>query len=309
MYSTYKKVYIPETKETVATGWLPPVPDFRDYTLEHPEMINMLKKMGTSPKKMERPFTPPKIDLREWCSPIENQGILGSCTAQAAVGIVEYLENKAFGKHIDGSRLFVYKATRNLKCVSGDTGAWLRETMGSLVLCGVPPERYWPYTDRTPDFDAEPSSFVYAVADDYEALRYFCVDPLGGNRSRQQVLGLVQLLLAMKIPCMFGFWGFPSSGMADVVGGIPYPCVGEVSEWGHAVVAVGYDKEKKINNTKCDKVTEGALLIRNSWGTGWGDNGYGWLPFQYVLDGLALDFWYLLGMDWVDTGRFGLTSD
>ena len=71
-------------------------------------------------------------------------------------------------------------------------------------------------------------------------------------------------------------------------------------------MAVGYDDNKKIKNTACGEETTGALLIRNSWGTKWGEKGYGWLPYDYVLNRLALDFWSLLSMEWVDTGKFGI---
>lgn len=305
MYASYKTVEIPEVKAPLGTGWLPPLPDLRDFTEDTPEIEAMTKKLGFGKsKQLTAPL--PSVDLRPDCSPIENQKNLGSCTAHAAVGIVEYFERRAYGKHIEGSRLFVYKATRNLMRVTGDTGAWLRNTMGALRLCGVPDEKYWPYTDAKPDFDQEPSSFVYALADDYQALRHFCHDPVGANLSGDKVLASVKKYLAARIPSMFGFWGFPSFDSCDVKGGMPYPCPKEKAQWGHAIVAVGYDDKKKIKNTMCNKTTTGALLIRNSWGTGWGDKGYGWLPYDYVKDKLAQDFWSLLSMGWVDTKQFGL---
>ena len=105
---------------------------------------------------------------------------------------------------------------------------------------------------------------------------------------------------------MFGFYGFPSFDSNEGGGQIPFPCPDEGAQWGHAIMAVGYDNKKKIKNTSCNKSTTGALLIRNSWGDTWGDGGYGWLPYQYVLDRLALDFWSLLSMKWVETKEFGL---
>jgi C1A family cysteine protease len=295
-----KKIQPQGVTGPVGTGWLPPVPDLRDYTEDHEEIkpFNTKLKIGKGKLKL-----PTSVDLRQWCSPVENQLSLGSCTANAGIGIVEYFENRAYGKYLEGSRLFLYKTTRNLMQETGDTGAWLRNTMGALVLCGVPDEKYWPY--KVEDFDKEPGSFVYSIADDYRSLKYFCHDPQGLDVAGSAVLDSVKKYLSTGIPSMFGFWGFGSFDNTSIPGGIPYPCPGEQAQWGHAIVAIGYDDNKKIKNTKCNKETKGALLIRNSWGESWGEKGYGWMPYEYVLNKLASDFWSLLEMDWIETGQFG----
>jgi len=305
MYGMYSPEVLSRTGQQVGTGWLPPMPDFRDFTDAVEEIKALLKKISI-PSARTKAKVPESVDLRQWCSPVENQGGIGSCTAQAAVGIVEYYQRRAFGEHLEGSRLFVYKTTRNLMGVTGDTGAFLRQAMGALVLCGVPMEKYWPYSDAEAEFDQEPSAFVYAVADNFESLKYFCHDPQAQNRSGDKVLENVKKYLAAGIPSMFGFYGFDSFEETDREGRIPFPCPWERAKWGHAVVAVGYDDGKEINNPRCSRTTLGALRIRNSWGRSWGENGYGWLPYDYVTTRLARDFWSLLSMEWVDSKQFGI---
>jgi len=293
-------------------GWLPDYPDFRDYTVEKEEVSlrlkrlaqkepvkDMLKKLGVA--QPAKASIPKSADLRKWCSPIENQGALGSCTANAGVGLVEYYERRAFAKHIDASKLFLYKATRNLLHWTGDRGAFLRTTMAAMVLFGVPPEEYWPYLVE--DFDEEPSSFCYAFAQDYQAIQYFRLDSL--STPKDLLLKRIKSFLAAGLPSMFGFSVFSSIEQANGDGKIPYPCRGEKILGGHAVVAVGFNDDIKIKNTTCGVETTGALLIRNSWGREWGDKGYGWLPYEYVLAGLAIDWWSLLKNEWVDTKEFG----
>jgi C1A family cysteine protease len=246
---------------------------------------------------------PVSVDLREWCSPIEDQGALGSCTAHAGVGVIEYYERKSFGRHIDASRLFLYKVTRNLMKMKGDTGAYLRTTMGAMVLFGVPPEAYWPYGEDEKEFDREPPAFCYAFAQNYQTIKYFRHDPPGTKTD--EVLRKVKAYLMKGHPAMFGFTVYNSIEQAGNTGKIPFPSPKEKIEGGHAIAAVGYDDKMKIKNKYEKTETTGALLIRNSWGKEWGEGGYGWLPYEYVLKGLAEDFWSVLKKEWIDTGQFG----
>lgn len=280
-------------------GWLPDFPDLRDYTQEHELIKEMIRKVGIT--KVNSSYQlPASVDLSKWCSPIENQGNLGSCTAQAGVGLVEYYENRAFGKYENASRLFLYKTTRDLLNLTGDTGAYIRTTLGALALFGVPPEKYWPYDISK--FDNEPLAFCYSFGQNYKTINYFKLDTLG--LSSEDLLTRIKTYLLNGIPSMFGFTVYSSYTQANKTGKIPYPSSKETVVGGHAVVAVGYDDTLKITNTISNKTTTGALLIRNSWGMSWGASGYGWLPYDYVLNKIAIDFWSILSNSWVDTSNF-----
>ncbi len=285
-------------REPVGMGWLRDLPDFRDYTSEAVQILPHLEAMGVA--QPEDIPVPAKIDLRAYCSPVEDQGPIGSCTANAVVGLVEYFERRAFGKHIDASRLFLYKATRDLLHWTGDTGAYLRSTIGALALFGVPPEEYWPY--KIASFDAEPTAFCFAFANDYRAISYYRLDDAGTTPA-----GLVTKIkadLAAGLPCVFGFTVYSSIAQAAKSGRIPYPSKGEKVLGGHAMLVIGYDDNMTIVNQSTGATTKGALLIRNSWGPSWGDHGYGAIPYEYVLNELAVDFWSLTKASWTDTGQF-----
>ena len=120
----------------------------------------------------------------------------------------------------------------------------------------------------------------------------------------EEILQKLKTYLALDHPAMFGFTVHNSIEQAESTGRIPFPSPKEGIEGGHAVVVVGYDDNMKIKNKYGRVETTGALLIRNSWRKEWGDLGYGWLPYEYVLEGLTEDARSILKKEWVDTGQF-----
>ena len=297
------------TSDGYGLGWLRDHPDFRDFSASRGsappgETRDVPALLATLDVDKPKAVLPKSIDLRARFPDVEDQGNLGSCTANAGVGLLEYFERTAAGRHVDASRLFLYKATRNLMRETGDTGAFLRTTMQALVLFGVPPEEFWPYD--IDEFDTEPTAFCYAFGQSYKSVQYYRLDT--PDVTSQALLARIKTNLAAKLPSMFGFTVYGSYIESQTNGGeFPYPGPRERRVGGHAVIAVGYDDKRHVKGTsEGAPATTGALLIRNSWGTGWGDSGYGWLPYAYVEQGLAVDWWSQIKAEWVDTGVFGL---
>jgi C1A family cysteine protease len=175
--------------------------------------------------------------------------------------------------------------------------------MGAMVLFGVPPEEFWPYT--TADFDEEPPAFCYSFGANYQAVKYYRLDQ--PEMDPADALADIKTHLASKLPSMFGFTVFDSISQATDDGRIPFPDDRDGVAGGHAVMAVGYDDGMEIAHERGSAATKGAFLIRNSWGTGWGEQGYGWLPYEYLLSRLAEDWWLLLKNEWVATDAFNGT--
>lgn len=284
---------------------------FKTLDLHIPLIINnsYFNKFKENNEKKKPPtklyfLLPAVVDLSFWFSPVRDQGSLNSCTAFAAIALLEYFEKINFGESTDASPLFLYKAARQKMDVKGDVGASIRETIKVLALFGVPPEESWPYEEDK--VDEEPPPYCYAYAQNYKTLKYFLLDYAG--ITTETLLFQVKAVLAAGFPCIFGLTLYTSAyeETNSKKGHIPYPDPNKDKVvGGHTAVVVGYDDYKFIRCADRKHYSRGAFLIRNSWGTEWGINGYGWLPYDYVLAGLTSAWWSLLKAEWFDESNFG----
>lgn len=247
---------------------------------------------------------PESVDLRAWCSPVTNQGKINACTAHAAAALVEFIETRARGKAICASPLFLYKVTRNLMGQTGDTGANTRSAMKALSAIGIPPEQYYPYDEAK--FDEEPPAFCYSLAARYRSVEYRRLDPK--DRPKEEVLKVVKTLLSQQRPVMFGVMAYlgtwPQFATSDR---LPLPNKDDARPFGaHNVAVVGYDDRITTQNASDPSIrTTGAFLIKNSYGAEWGNNGYGWIPYDYLLQRKTIDWWTIGKLDWLDIDQFG----
>src|SRR5438874_7313492 len=247
------------TREIKRYGWIPDIPDQRDYLYAAPPAF--LRAL------------PARIDLRKQCPPVYDQGQLGSCTANAIGGAIEFDQMKEKLPQIFiPSRLFVYYNERVIEgTVNTDAGAMLRDGIKTVAKQGACPEPMWPYLIAR--FKTKPSVACYADGAKHTAVSYHRV---------VQSLSQMQGCLASGYPFVFGFTVYDSFETAEVArtGLLQMPAPREGVIGGHAVLAVGYD----------DKTQR--FLVRTSWGTGWGKRGYFMMPYSYLLtENLSDDFW------------------
>lgn len=269
-----------------ASGWHRDVPDHRDFTLRH-EIIT-----GATARLAARDGQRPEyVDWREYCPPVDDQMPMAASSVHACLGMVQYFERRAHGRQLQPSRLFVYKNARRLLHRWGDCGVPLRATLKAIRRFGLPPESLWPYCEE--NLDREPEAFAYSFGQETSTISYVRID--ARNVQGPVVLESACALLAGGFCFVLGF---PLSGTADGSPLLSYPTLLDSWHGGHAVLAVGYDDRLRIRSDK------GALLVRNCWGSGWGEAGYGWLPYTYVREGLAVDLWTIVRPDWLESGEF-----
>lgn len=212
------------------------------------------------------------VDMRDICPPIYDQGALGSCTANAIGAAFDFDMIKQKKSLLTPSRLFIYYNERAIEgTVNKDSGAEMRDGIKSLVINGVCPETMWPY-DIT-KFTDKPTEDCYNSAISHKAITYKRVN---------QTLDQMKQCLINGFPFVFGFMVFESFESASVAttGIMPMPQEHEQILGGHAIMAVGFDDTKKV------------FICRNSWGTSWGDDGYFYMPYDFILNSeWCDDFW------------------
>lgn len=250
-------------------GWIP------DKTNETPDTLYKLNYTSEN--------IPPTVDLREKYTlpPVYDQGELGSCTANAIAFAYQFEELKqstststSTSTQMTPSRLFIYYNERDMEgTTETDSGAQIRDGMKSVHKQGVCSEDLWPYD--TSKYTEKPPEKCYLQASEHQALTY--------NRVLQTE-NLIQTALANDLPVVFGFIVFTSFESIEVAktGFVSIPTENDKPLGGHAVAIVGYDIETQY------------FICRNSWGDDWGDEGYFYMPYEYVLNPVwCNDFWVI----------------
>lgn len=244
-------------KQTFSFGWLPDLPDARD--LMYSATLSVMKKLAA------------KVDLKSKCPAVYDQGALGSCTANALGGAFQFGQKKQGKPNWVPSRLFIYYNERVLiHTVNSDSGAYIRDGIKTMNKQGVCAEINWPY-DIT-QFTQKPSPLCYDKALTNQVLSYMRINNTSLNQLRS--------CLSEGFPFVFGFSVYESFRSIGKNGLMPMPKPSEELLGGHAVMAVGYDDTKQV------------FIVRNSWGKGWGDKGYFYMPYAYITDtNRCDDFW------------------
>ncbi len=239
-------------------GWSRDMPDHRDFSY------------SPSTESLEK--LPSKIDLREQCTPVYDQGNLQSCTANSIAAAIEFERHKQKLPPLMPSRLFIYYCVREIEgSVDTDNGAQIRNGIKSVATQGCCPEDLWPY-DIT-KFALKPEPECYKNAFMEKVIKY--------SRLMNKINHL-KACLASGWPFVFGLDIYNSFFSIEVArnGIVPMPEKNETLHGGHAMLAVGYDDSQK------------KFIARSSSGSEWGIQGHCMIPYLYLTNSnLAADFW------------------
>lgn len=258
-----------------AKGWLPDEPDDRDFTIE-PIRGQLLKKAA----RVQGALAVPKVELFKIMSPVRDQTVIGSCTGQSGVALAESIGIEHLrDPFIPLSPLFLYYATRaRARQTKVDAGATLRAMMKTLASVGVCPESLWPYEDVERRYAQRPSKAAYADTARFRVRNYYRVNGLDE----------IKIAIAAKNPVVGGFYLHTSfeSDKVSKSGLVPMPGKRERVTGGHAMTIFGYDDNGGLDGRGC-------VIVKNSWGTAWGDHGLCYIPYDYFDPdlGLVCDTW------------------
>ena len=209
------------------------------------------------------------VSLKEWATPVKDQGALGACSGNAVASAYELLLNKQDPSQTrDLSRLFVYYNARLLENdVENDSGVYIKDAVKAVNKFGICLERTWPYVIE--NFAVTPSALAYHDAGYRNIKNYFRVSGL--DDSLDALNDNWPILFSLQV-----YRGFELMGKGSET--IPTPEPGEEPYGGHAMVMVGYD----LPGSK--------ILCQNSFGVNWGIDGFCWMTFDYLTN-QVMDSW------------------
>jgi Papain family cysteine protease len=196
-----------------------------------------------------------------------NQGKQSSCVAWATgYALKAYQEKIETNQFYNFSPSFIYNQINHGR----DGGSDIIEALNLLSQQGVCTKDVMPYNEN--DYLTKPNDFQNNKAKKYK-IDYW-------RRVNIRDIKEVKAQINAGYPIVFGAVvdeGFTKFKKNDSSKSIWRKPLGKTMG-GHAMLAIGYDDDKR------------AFKIINSWGTEWGEDGYGWIDYTYFSKIVALGF-------------------
>ena len=250
--------------------------DDRDYihkTTPHPQNLKLevttLVKPTTKTTILKTvPASPPTFTIAN-LPPILNQGVLGTCVANA----FSYCISKQTNKKVNTSRLCLYAICRSndYTPLDQDDGTSIRSACQAIANYGVCQETVYPYTSS---YKSLPSLTAFSSSKKFRQFTYLFIS--------QDLTSIKNSLRTYNAPIIFGIMIYSSflTETSSKTGIIPLPDKNnDTFLGGHCMTIVGYNDTTQM------------FTCGNSWGPRWGINGYCYIPYNYLTDRtLASDF-------------------